>query len=94
MKHHNHHDHDPSVSPDRAEGHTDEVSKLRTHRPEPAPEPSHRMHQAVAGTHGAHSGHGRHIHETASDREPPVKPGYPEHPEEAHRPGHLSVPVT
>jgi P-type Cu2+ transporter len=40
--------------------------------------------------HHAHSGHHPpSLHQPEEHREPPVKPGYPEHPEQVHPPGHL-----
>jgi P-type Cu2+ transporter len=43
--------------------------------------------------HGAHQHHAGHPRTGHSAQEPPAKPGYPEHPEEAHAPGHLPGPA-
>jgi P-type Cu2+ transporter len=40
-----------------------------------------------------HDHHERHATATGAGKEPPVKPGYPEHAEEAHPPGHLPGPA-
>jgi P-type Cu2+ transporter len=41
-----------------------------------------------------HRHHRPHTGAEPSNAEAPVKPGYPEHPEEAHPPGHLPGPAT